>query len=239
MILETTSGDIRVKLYNDTPNTRDNFLKNVRDGVYDGVYFHRIIRNFVIQTGDPDTRPGYEQDSNKVWPTIPQEQVYPKHFHKKGALAMAKDKHEVNPKDESHAYQFYIVTGKVCGDASLDEYENAMWMSKVEVLFEEKKQKHFAKIDSLRKLHDKYAMSDYLEELLDEAKDEIPRFTYSQAQRRAYKSRGGVPWLDTEHTVFGEVVEGMKVVSDIEKTRTDAKNNPLTEVRILKAYVVE
>ena len=238
VVLETTHGEIRVKLYNDTPTFRDNFLKNVREGMYDGVFFHRIIRNFMIQTGDPDTRPGKVQDSTKVWPTLPQEIVYPAHYHKRGALAAAKDEEDVNPKNEAHAFQFYIVTGKSCSGEILDNYEQAIWSQKVDRLYHKKMKAHSQDIDSLRATRDSYALSDYLEKLLDEAKEETPRFAFTSDQKRTYRSIGGAPWLDTEYTVFGEVVEGMKTVLNIEKIKTNDNDNPLTEVRITKAYIV-
>ena len=112
ILLETTSGDIKLRLYGDTPGHRDNFMNNVKEGLYDGVAFHRVIRNFMIQTGNPDTRPGQIEDTTKKVPTIPAEIVYPKHFHRRGALAAARYGDEENPDKGSDKYQFYIVTGR-------------------------------------------------------------------------------------------------------------------------------
>lgn len=239
VVLETTLGEIRIKLYNDTPTFRDNFIKNVKGGMYDGVYFHRIIRNFMIQTGDPDTRPGRVQDSTKVWPTLPQEIVYPKHFHKRGALAAAKDEEDVNPKNEAHAYQFYIVTGKKCGEELLKGYEQGITSLRADRAYNKKVEAHAKELDDLRAARDRDGVSDLLEKLLDEAQDETPRFSFTEEQKRVYKTQGGAPWLDTEYTVFGEVTEGMAIVLDIEKIKTNANDNPIKEVRITKAYVVE
>ena len=96
VVLETTMGEIRVKLYDDTPGHRDNFVKNVKEGMYTGVTFHRVIRNFMVQTGDPKTRPeGYEvpvtPDGDTITERIPAEIVWPKHFNKRGVLAAARD----------------------------------------------------------------------------------------------------------------------------------------------------
>lgn len=239
VVLETTLGEIRVKLYDDTPTFRDNFIKNVKDGMYDGVFFHRIIRSFMIQSGDPDTRPGHTQDSTKVWPTIPQEIVYPKHFHHRGALAAAKDEEDVNPKNEAHAFQFYIVTGKSCGDEILKSYEQAIWSLRVDRLFKKKTEQNAKKLDALRAARDRDGVSDLLSKLRNDAEEETERFSFTSEQKRVYKTKGGAPWLDTEYTVFGEVVEGMKTVLEIEKVKTDANDNPVKEVRIVKAYVVE
>ena len=117
--LETTAGTIRLKLYDDTPGHRDNFLQNVKQGLYDGVTFHRIIRNFMIQTGDPFTRPGEVVDTTKKDPTIPAEIVYPRHYHKRGSIGAAREGDDENPRKESNKFQFYIVTGKHYSDAGL------------------------------------------------------------------------------------------------------------------------
>ena len=239
VVLETTMGEIRIKLYDDTPRFRDNFIKNVKEGMYDGVFFHRIIRGFMIQTGDPDTRPGRTQDSTKVWPTLPQEIVYPRHFHKRGVIAAAKDEEDVNPKNEAHAYQFYIVTGKTCGDELLKGYEQAIWSLKVDRLYNKKLRQNAQKLDALRAARDRDGVSDLLSSLRNDAEEETARFAFTPEQKRTYKTKGGAPWLDTEYTVFGEVIEGMKTVLDIEKVKTDANDAPLWEVRIIKAYVVD
>ena len=96
VVLETTAGDIRLLLYDDTPVHRDNFVSNVKNGLYTGVTFHRVIRNFMIQTGDPATRPeGFEvkvsEDGDTITERIPAEIVWPKHFNRRGALAAARD----------------------------------------------------------------------------------------------------------------------------------------------------
>ena len=112
VLIETTAGEIRVRLYNDTPGHRDNFLSNIRDGKYDGTLFHRVVRNFMIQAGDPDTRPGEVKDTTKAVERIPAEIAFPKHFSQRGVLAAARDEDYKNPERASDKYQFYIVTGK-------------------------------------------------------------------------------------------------------------------------------
>ena len=97
VLIETTEGDIRVKLYNDTPGHRDNFLNNIREGKYDGTMFHRVVRNFMIQAGDPDTRPGEVKDTTKEVERIPAEISFPAHFSRRGVLAAARDEDEKNP----------------------------------------------------------------------------------------------------------------------------------------------
>ncbi len=123
VLLETTKGNIRVKLYNDTPIHRDNFLKLVKEGFYDGLLFHRIIPDFMIQAGDSASRhaqPGQLLGDSSEPYTLPAEIHYPQHFHRRGALAAAREGDEVNPQRASSASQFYIVTGSIFTDDQLD-----------------------------------------------------------------------------------------------------------------------
>lgn len=113
--IETTEGDIVVKLYNETPLHRDNFLRLVKNKLYDGVIFHRVIDNFMIQGGDPDTRTAEQKSKIKRETpeyTIPAEIRTPAIYHKKGALAAARLGDSENPLKASSGYQFYIVEGK-------------------------------------------------------------------------------------------------------------------------------
>ena len=120
--IETSMGDIIVKLYDETPNHRDNFIKLVENGTYEGTLFHRVIKDFMIQAGDPDSKgapKGQMLGSGDVGYTVPAEFVYPQLFHKKGALAAARQGDNVNPEKASSGCQFYIVTGRVFNDSTL------------------------------------------------------------------------------------------------------------------------
>lgn len=123
VMLETSKGNIRVKLYNDTPIHRDHFLKLVRQGFYDGLLFHRVIPDFMIQAGDSASRNAPEGvllgDSPEPY-TLPAEIRYPTHFHRRGALAAAREGDEQNPQRASSYSQFYIVTGSIFTDDGLD-----------------------------------------------------------------------------------------------------------------------
>ena len=247
VVLETTAGNIRLKLYNDTPGHRDNFVQNVKDGMYTGVTFHRVIRNFMIQTGDPKTRPeGYEvkltESGDTITEQIPAEILWPQHFHVRGMLAAAREGDEENPQRMSDKFEFYIVTGKVHSDDDLDNLEQARAQRDAEILYAKKQLENKEKLDALRAARDRDGVSNLLEKLLDKAKWEMsenPPITYPKDVRKAYRVHGGAPWLDNEYTVFGEVVEGMKVVEDIQKVKTNANDVPLKEIRIVKANVVE
>lgn len=128
VLIDTDMGKIKVKLFNDTPLHRDNFIKNVKEKRYDGLLFHRVIKQFMIQGGDIDSKdapiekhlgdgdPGY---------TIPAEIIYPKYFHKRGMLCAARTSDEENPERASSGTQFYIVTGKFYTEMELDKMEKS------------------------------------------------------------------------------------------------------------------
>jgi peptidylprolyl isomerase len=240
--LETTAGTIRLKLYDDTPGHRDNFLQNVKQGLYDGVTFHRIIRNFMIQTGDPFTRPGEVADTTKKDPTIPAEIVYPRHYHKRGSIGAAREGDDENPRKESNKFQFYIVTGKHYSDAGLSELEGIAYQNKVEKIYNENTKNYTARLDAMRRQRDRDGVSDLLDSILTEAQAEVaanPPAPFTSEQKRIYKSRGGSPCLDGEYTVFGEVIEGMKIVEDIERVKTGSGDKPVREIRSIKATIEE
>jgi len=126
--IETTEGDIVVKLYNETPLHRDNFLRLVKNKVYDGVIFHRVIDHFMIQGGDPDTRTTQQKNKHKTATpdyTIPAEIRTPAIYHKKGALAAARLGDTENPLRASSGYQFYIVKGKKFTQEDLTKMQSA------------------------------------------------------------------------------------------------------------------
>ena len=124
--IDTNMGKIKVKLYNDTPQHRDNFIKNVKENLYNGLLFHRVISQFMIQGGDINSKDApadkHLGDGDPDY-KIPAEIVYPTHYHKAGALCAARTSDEVNPQKESSASQFYIVTGKFYTSMELDKIE--------------------------------------------------------------------------------------------------------------------
>ena len=149
VLIETGMGDIKVKLYNDTPKHRDNFIKLVKEGAYDGTLFHRVIKDFMIQGGDPDSKnapAGKQLGAGDVGYTVPAEFVYPKHFHKKGVLAAARQGDQVNPKKESSGCQFYIVTGKVYSESEMLGMEQQMNKNKLTAAFNKLVQQHMKEI---------------------------------------------------------------------------------------------
>ena len=197
--INTDLGSFVVVLYDDTPIHRDNFLKLVKDGYYDGLLFHRVIADFMVQGGDPDSRdakpkqilgeggPGYTLSA----------EITNQHYHHKGVLAAAREGDDVNPERRSSGSQFYIVWGK--------PYSKRM-LSPIRQYVAEATGGEFV-IDN------------------DMADD--------------YSIRGGSPHLDGQYTVFGEVVEGLKVIGKMEKVKNDRNDRPLKDIRIISARVLD
>ena len=188
--IETTMGTIVIRLSDSTPLHRDNFLKLVKTGYYDSLLFHRVIKNFMIQGGDPNSRmakTGDQLGSGGPSYRIPAE-FRQSLFHKKGVIAAARND---NPAKMSSGSQFYITHGKIYTDAGLDSLGTGRLGRKMP-------------------LH----------------------------HREAYKTIGGVPFLDQGYTVYGEVVKGLEVVDRIAVVPT-SRDRPLDDVRIIKAKLIK
>ncbi len=242
--IETTMGNIVVELYNETPKHRDNFIKLAKEGMYDSTLFHRVIKAFMIQAGDPDSKNANDTaqlGGGDVGYTVPAEFV-PKFFHKKGALAAARMGDDVNPKRESSGCQFYIVTGRKFREAQLLDMAGQKNNNRIDEIFNELARKHMKEIYKMRKANDEaglMALQDSLEaQATAQYKEEEP-FMFTPEQIAAYTTIGGAPHLDGAYTVFGQVVEGMETVEKIEGTKTGKADRPVENVRILKATVIE
>lgn len=242
--IETSLGDIVVELYNETPKHRDNFIKLVKEGVYDSTLFHRVIRNFMIQAGDPESKTAADTahlGGGDVGYTVPAEFV-PQFFHKKGALAAARMGDDVNPERASSGCQFYIVTGRKFREGQLLDMAGQRNNQRIEEIFNELARKHMKEIYKLRKANDQEALMELQDSLETQAyaikKEEEP-FMFTPAQITAYTTIGGAPHLDGAYTVFGQVLEGMETVEKIEGTKTGRADRPVENVRILKATVIE
>jgi peptidylprolyl isomerase len=237
--IKTTMGDIKIKLYDGTPIHRDNFIKLVNSGLYEGVSFHRVIKDFMIQAGDPATKPkiGLPLPDSINSYTIPAE-FNSSYFHKKGALAAARQANEVNPLMRSSGTQFYIVVGTVYTDEDLKNAEQRINNNIKQAVYI-KLLKETA--DSLQKSGAQVTGPQIQEiasvkmfNFLATAKD----YVIPPDQKNLYKTIGGTPRLDATYTVFGEVTEGLDVVERISKTATGANDVPITEVKILKVKIV-
>jgi cyclophilin family peptidyl-prolyl cis-trans isomerase len=194
VLLQTSMGDIVIRLSDSTPLHRDNFLKLVKTHFYDSCLFHRVIKNFMIQGGDPESKTapaGKPLGNGDLGYTVPAE-FRPTLFHKKGVIAAARDN---NPQKASSASQFYLTQGKVFTDAGLDSVET-------------------------------YRL-----------KRKIPA-----EQREVYKTLGGVPHLDQNYTVYGEVVKGIEVIDKIAAITTSKgadRDRPVENVVIVKAKLIK
>ena len=243
--IETNKGDIIVKLYNDTPKHKANFLKLVKDGTYEGTLFHRVINNFMIQAGDPNSKTA-EKDQQlgdgDVGYTIPAEFAYPERFHKRGALAAARQGDQVNPKKESSGCQFYIVTGQVYNDSTLVNMEKRKNYNVLNAAFTQLVMKNRDEILNLQKKGDEKALMAMQDKLLAQAREQIkdePEFKFTPEQAEAYTTIGGTPHLDGDYTVFGEVVDGMDVVDEIQQVATNSNDRPVDDVVIIKMTILD
>ena len=241
--LQTTMGNITVKLYDETPKHKENFIKLVKEGAYDSTLFHRVIKNFMIQAGDPLSKNATDTTtlgSGDVGYTIPAE-FNKNFFHKKGALAAARQGDEVNPERESSGCQFYIVTGRKFSEAQMINMENHMNEARLEEVFNNLARKHMKEIYKMRKTGDTEGLLELQDSLESQARnivDKEPALRYTKEQKQAYTTIGGAPHLDGAYTVFGEVVDGMDVVEKIEQVGTNRADRPKVDIRITKASVI-
>ena len=203
VMIETTAGNILVTLYDDTPKHRDNFLRLCNEQFYDSLLFHRVIKNFMIQGGDPDSKhaePGVTLGEGSTDSTIVAEffdtDGHLLHPHKRGALAAAREGDSENPERRSSGCQFYIVWGKTYATQQL------------------------------------YQIGDKVEAATDH------RVTMTDELLDLYRKVGGVPHLDGQYTVFGEVSEGLEVVEHIQQALTDDYDRPIDDIRILRAHEI-
>lgn len=242
--VETTMGNFTVLLYGDTPRHRDNFVKLVREGYYDGTLFHRVINEFMVQAGDPDSRtakPGQQLGAGGPDYKIDAEIVYPKHFHKRGALAAARQGDQVNPTRQSSGSQFYVVTGKKLAEGDLARIEQYMQQSARQTVFNRKVQELRQQIMQMQQAGDQAGLNALQQRLIAETDSEVAAnpAKLTPEQRTAYTTEGGTPHLDGQYTVFGEVVSGMDVIDKIEKVATGPNDRPREDVRIIKMKIAD
>lgn len=243
--IRTTEGDIVVRLYDETPKHRDNFIKLVKEEFFNGTLFHRVIKDFMIQGGDPDSKnapQGKRLGTGGPGYTIPAEFVYPKYFHKRGALSAARLADQVNPERESSGSQFYIVWGKVYKPQELKQMERQMEMQQEQAIFNQLAQAHREDILNFRRNRDRAGLQQLQDQLVEETQKKskeigAPKFTDEQV--KAYTTVGGTPFLDNQYTVFGEVEEGLDVVEKIQNAETLRDDRPENDVSMTMEIIEE
>lgn len=232
--INTEFGNITVKLYDETPQHRDNFIKLVKQGYYQDLLFHRVIKQFMIQGGDPESKgapAGKALGVGDVGYTIPAE-ILPQFFHKKGALCAARKGDQVNPNKESSGCQFYLVQGKTYTDKELDQMEQQMNGPAMQKRFMELKKQNWPRIQEMVQNKDSIGLQKMQDQFIAQIQQEFAGKTrLSAAAREAYKTIGGTPFLDGEYTVFGEVVEGLEVIDKIAAVKCGAADRPEKDVK--------
>ena len=242
--ISTNHGDIVVRLYDETPEHRDNFLKLAREGYYDGTLFHRVIKDFMIQGGDPESKgapAGKQLGSGGPAYTLPAEFVYPQYFHKRGVLSAARQGDQVNPERRSSGSQFYIVWGKKYTDYELKQMAAQLDGQRGQQIFNGLAAQHRDSIQAMYQRGDQkglMALQNKLAAETDKILKETPGFTFTPEQTEAYTTVGGTPFLDNQYTVFGEVVEGLEVVEKIQKVATGSADRPKEDV-VMTVTVME
>ena len=226
-------GDITVRLYDETPLHRDNFLKLASEGFFNGTLFHRVIKDFMIQGGDPESKgapAGKSLGSGGPGYNVPAEIRPEALFHKRGALSAARLGDEVNPMKESSGSQFYIVWGKVYKAAELKQLEHQM---KMQNIFNALAMERREEIMNLRRNRDRdglMALQEKLGKMAMEKSKELGAPAFTAEQVNVYTTQGGTPFLDGEYTVFGEVEEGLEIVEAIQSVETSMGDRPKVDV---------
>lgn len=242
--IETSLGDIVVRLYDETPKHRDNFLKLTGEGFFNGTLFHRVIKEFMIQGGDPDSKgapAGKQLGTGGPGYTVPAEFVYPQYYHKRGALSAARQSDEVNPERASSGSQFYIVWGKVYKPQELKQMERQMAMQQEQQVFNSLVQQNRSQIMQLRRNRDQEGLMDLQNDLIAQTKAlcaEKGKPTFTEEQTATYTTIGGTPFLDNQYTVFGEVEEGLDIVEKIQNTKTQPGDRPVEDI-VMNVLVIE
>jgi peptidyl-prolyl cis-trans isomerase B (cyclophilin B) len=237
VVITTKFGEIKLMLYDETPEHKKNFLKLIDEGFYNDLLFHRVIENFMIQGGDPMSRKAGQNfmlGGNDLGYTIPAE-IVPTYYHKRGALAAARTGNQSNPERRSSGSQFYIVQGEVYTPGQLDTIEMKInFQRKDEML---KKQLNEVKdtLIALRQLNDRESFEKIVGDIrirVDSVYDADHKFELTEEQRKVYTTIGGYPSLDGEYTVFGEMTEGWNVLDSIAAVKTNKQNRPLEDVKM-------
>ena len=238
---ETTMGNFTIKLYRETPLHRHNMVRQARKGFYDGQLFFGVQKGFKIQCGDVNSKtakPGQEIGIDEKDDTIASEINPWKFYHKRGAVGQA----STAQFRCSTSQQFYIITGKKSKASVLETQEKNINKRYRKEVKDSLTKPHSNEVREWQKKKDNKKISQ-LNDQLNKETDAImktrPTFSYSKKQTDEYLNDGGAPTLDGLYTVFGEIIEGLDVVESISNVAIDGRYRPTTDVKIIKAYVIE
>ncbi|NMM50364.1 peptidylprolyl isomerase [Marinigracilibium pacificum] len=239
--IKTVYGDMLVLLYDDTPKHKENFLKLVREGVYDGTTFHRVIKDFMIQGGDPNSKDSIPENDGAGGPgyTIDAE-FGAGHKHFKGSLAAARQGDRANPKRKSSGSQFYIVKGTEVDSLELvtmakDKNVKNLFRVMAECAKSPGGDTLAAKYQEYRDMNDYQAFENWLVSIkpqLIAQDDTYVEVSYSAEDIKTYEELGGTPHLDGEYTVFGRVIDGLDVVDKISEVKTNYSDRPEEDIKV-------
>lgn len=234
--IETEFGTIKVKLFDETPLHRDNFIKLTNEGFYTDLLFHRVIKGFMVQGGDPDSKnaePGKMLGSGDLGYTIPAE-INPKFFHRRGIFAAARKGDQVNPEKRSSASQFYILQGKVFRLGELDSLQTKMEESRKNTMMQVRVkavEPELNKLGAAGKQVELMAIINAIRDTVALEAAKLPPLQFSEEQKKAYTTVGGYPSLDNNYTIFGEVTEGMEVVDKIAQQPVNQSSRPQQDIK--------
>lgn len=245
LMIVTDFGTIKLKLYNETPVHRDNFVKLIKAHYFDSLMFHRVIQNFMIQGGDPDSKnapPLIELGNGGPGYNLPAE-FNSKLFHKKGVLAAARDSDLENPSQASSASQFYIVQGRVYNDSLLNIQAKRITKLKLfnTVVNRDENKLLLKRYQAFVKTQQEDSMKVLNDIITKQVEAELPAtklYTFTDEQIKTYTTIGGTPHLDQSYTVFGEVYEGIEVIDSIAKQTVGKFNRPVSDIR-MKISIIE
>ena len=238
--IQTTLGDIVVRLYDETPIHRDNFVKLAKEGYYDGTLFHRVIKDFMIQGGDPDSKgaPAGKMLGVGGPDYMLQAEIVDGLFHKRGALAAARQGDEVNPERRSSGSQFYIVWGQVYNQGQLRQFSKQLKMQKVQNAFNQLAAQHRDEIMQMRRERNRAGLQELQDKLAAQAEAMVTGDGLTAEQIGVYSTIGGTPHLDGQYTVFGEVEQGLDIVEMIQNAATGRGDRPFDDIE-MKVTVVD
>ncbi|OHX66925.1 hypothetical protein NH26_11485 [Flammeovirga pacifica] len=238
--ISTDFGDMKAILYKDTPLHRENFVKLVKQHYYDSLMFHRVMKNFMIQGGDPESRFADDDDDlgrGEIGYTLPSE-ITKSHDHRKGALAMARKGDDTNPERNSSGCQFYIVDGRTWNKSDLidSRIDHIKLYKYFEMMVKESEYKKIATAYyTMGNDGDQQGQKRLMRKcipMVEKKYDVTLMSRLSPNQLEAYTTIGGAPFLDQKYTVFGQVVEGLEVIDAIAKEKVNRRNRPLDNIRM-------